>query len=68
MAEVASSRSLRSPPTLPDPGSSRGLGPIRQIVRAEEDAHRRYLVIAPGTVRELGAPVQIQTNGAPART
>jgi hypothetical protein len=39
------------------------LGPIRQIVRAEEDAQRRYLVIAPGTARELGAPVQVQANG-----
>jgi YVTN family beta-propeller protein len=39
------------------------LGPIRQIVRAEEDAQRRYLVIAPGTAREFGAPVQVQANG-----
>jgi YVTN family beta-propeller protein len=37
------------------------LGPIRQIVRGEVGAQRRYLVIAPGTTSQYGAPVQIQT-------
>jgi len=37
------------------------VGPIRQIVQAEDVAARRYLVIVPGTPAQLGAPVQIQT-------
>jgi len=37
------------------------VGPIRQVVRGEADAPRRYLVIAPGSAAELGKPVQIQT-------
>lgn len=36
------------------------LGPIRQQVRADQDASRRYLVIAPGAAAMPGAPVQIQ--------
>jgi len=36
------------------------LGPIRQIVRGEENVPRRYLVIAPGTADHYGAPVQVQ--------
>jgi YVTN family beta-propeller protein len=36
------------------------LGPIRQIVRGEMGAQRRYLVIAPGTLSQYGAPVQVQ--------
>jgi YVTN family beta-propeller protein len=36
------------------------VGPIRQIVRAQYAAQRRYLVIAPGTSAQFGAPVQIQ--------
>ena len=36
------------------------IGPIRQIVQGEEDTPRRYLIIAPGSARELGKPVQIQ--------
>ena len=36
------------------------LGPIRQLVRAETDAQRRYLVIVPGRPGQLGAPVQVQ--------
>ena len=36
------------------------LGPIRQVVRGEDPAPRRYLVIAPGTAAEHGAPVQLQ--------
>ena len=36
------------------------VGPIRQLVRNEVDASRRYLVIVPGTATELGKPVQIQ--------
>jgi len=44
------------------------LGPIRQVVRAEVDAERRYLVIAPGTPTRAGAPVQIQAkDGAATR-
>ena len=38
------------------------LGPIRQIVQGNVDARRRYLVIAPGTADQHGAPVQIQTK------
>jgi YVTN family beta-propeller protein len=38
------------------------IGPIRQLVRGESKAPRRYLVIAPGTVGNLGAPVQVQTE------
>jgi len=38
------------------------LGPIRQIVRGEMGAQRRYLVIAPGIVSQYGAPVQVQTT------
>jgi YVTN family beta-propeller protein len=36
------------------------LGPIRQIVRGEADAQRRYLVIVKGTAQQPGASVQIQ--------
>ena len=38
------------------------VGPIRQIVRSAEQAHRRYLVIVPGTVGKLGEPVQLQAE------
>jgi YVTN family beta-propeller protein len=38
------------------------IGPIRQVVRGEDKAPRRYLVIAPGTVASLGAPVQVQAE------
>jgi hypothetical protein len=38
------------------------IGPIRQVVRGEEKIQRRYLVIAPGTVGNLGAPVQVQSE------
>jgi hypothetical protein len=38
------------------------LGPIRQVVRAEADVQRRYLVIAPGTALHPGTPVQIQAR------
>jgi YVTN family beta-propeller protein len=37
------------------------IGPIRQIVRGEGSLPRRYLVIAPGTATQIGAPVQIQS-------
>ncbi len=37
------------------------IGPIRQIVRAEEHAQRRYLVIVSGTANQLGPVVQIQS-------
>ncbi len=36
------------------------IGPIRQLVRGEDKAPRRYLVILPGTPGTHGAPVQIQ--------
>ena len=35
-------------------------GPIRQLVRGEENAPRRYLVIVSGTPDKLGGPVQVQ--------
>src|SRR5216684_3636228 len=38
------------------------IGPIRQVVRGENKVQRRYLVIAPGTVGNLGAPVQVQSE------
>src|SRR6478735_5724171 len=34
------------------------IGPIRQLVRGENNAPRRYLVIVPGTPQNHGAPVQ----------
>jgi hypothetical protein len=36
------------------------VGPIRQIVLGETDASRHYLVIVPGSVTQLGKPVQVQ--------
>ena len=39
------------------------LGPIRQIVRGDAEVQRRYLVIAPGTAAQPGAPVQVQESG-----
>jgi hypothetical protein len=38
------------------------IGPICQLVRAEEKTPRRYLVIAPGTPDNHGAPVQVQSE------
>jgi YVTN family beta-propeller protein len=38
------------------------IGPIRQLVRGEDKAPRRYLVIVPGEVGDFGAPVQVQQN------
>ena len=38
------------------------IGPIRQVVRGEDKIQRRYLVIVPGTVGKLGAPVQVQAE------
>jgi hypothetical protein len=35
---------------------------VRQLVRGEDTSRRRYLVIAPGTADEHGAPVQIQVQ------
>ena len=40
------------------------VGPIRQIVRGEGNTQRRYLVIAPGTASQYGAPVQVQSAPA----
>jgi len=36
------------------------IGPIRQVVRAEDKNPRRYLVIVPGTADNHGAAVQVQ--------
>src|SRR6267142_1616327 len=36
------------------------IGPIRQLVRGEEEAPHRYLVILPGTPETHGAAVQVQ--------
>ncbi len=36
------------------------IGPIRQLIRGEDKAPRRYLVILPGTPDTHGAPVQVQ--------
>jgi hypothetical protein len=36
------------------------VGPIRQIVSSDTKEARRYLVIAPGTPTDPGAPVQVQ--------
>jgi len=38
------------------------IGPIRQLVRGEDKCPRRYLVIAPGTAEQHGAPVQVQAE------
>jgi hypothetical protein len=35
------------------------VGPIRHVVRREDEVQRRYLVIAAGTATDLGATVQI---------
>jgi hypothetical protein len=36
------------------------VGPIRQVVQAENKVSRRYLVIVPGTAQQHGTPVQVQ--------
>lgn len=38
------------------------VGPIRQIVTGDATPVRRYLVIAPGKLDAIGAPVQVQTD------
>jgi YVTN family beta-propeller protein len=38
------------------------VGPIRQVIKKEGDAPRRYLVIVPGTAAEPGQPVQVQVE------
>ncbi len=38
------------------------VGPIRQIVRGEEETPRRYLVIVSGTAEKPGAPAQVQSD------
>jgi YVTN family beta-propeller protein len=38
------------------------VGPIRQVVGSTDQAQRRYLVIVPGIVGKLGAPVQVQAD------
>jgi hypothetical protein len=36
------------------------IGPLRHVVTADQKESRRYLVIATGTAKEIGQPVQIQ--------
>jgi YVTN family beta-propeller protein len=36
------------------------IGPLRQVVTADQKESRRYLVIATGTAKEIGQPVQTQ--------
>jgi hypothetical protein len=38
------------------------VGPIRQVVQAEDKVSRRYLVIVPGTAQQYGPPVQVQAQ------
>jgi YVTN family beta-propeller protein len=38
------------------------VGPIRQLVRSNAKAERRYLVIVPGTADKPGRPVQVQVQ------
>ena len=38
------------------------VGPVRQLVRSEAGTPRRYLVIALGSEKEPGRPVQIETH------
>ncbi len=38
------------------------VGPIRQIVRGEEETPRRNLVIVSGTAEKPGAPAQVQSD------
>jgi hypothetical protein len=38
------------------------IGPIRQIVRDRDKSQRRYLVIAPGKVGNLGPPLQVEVE------
>lgn len=37
------------------------VGPIRQVVQADEEETKRYLVIAAGTSDAIGEPVQVQS-------
>ena len=36
------------------------VGPIRQVIEANGDDARRFLVIAPGAANDIGAAVQVQ--------
>ena len=38
------------------------VGPIRQVVEATAKESRRYLVIAPGTPKDVGKPIQVQVQ------
>ena len=38
------------------------IGPLRQVVREDSSALRRFLVIAPGTAAQHGDAVQVQTD------
>jgi len=38
------------------------IGPVRQVVEADDARQRQYLVIVPGSIDKPGAPVQIQVR------
>jgi hypothetical protein len=38
------------------------VGPIRQVVQGEDNVPPRYLVIVPGTAKQLGTPVHVQAQ------
>jgi YVTN family beta-propeller protein len=38
------------------------IGPIREVVQNADKIQRRYLVIAPGTMEQHGAPLQVQVQ------
>jgi hypothetical protein len=38
------------------------VGPIRQVVQGEDNVPSRYLVIVPGTAKQLGTPVHVQAQ------
>ena len=38
------------------------VGPIRQVVHAGQNERSRFVVVAPGTIEDHGAPVQVQSN------
>jgi hypothetical protein len=38
------------------------VGPIRQVIEATAKESRRYLVIAPGTPKDIARPVQVQVQ------
>ena len=38
------------------------VGPIRQVMQGEDNVPPRYLVVVPGTAKQLGTPVQVQAQ------